>query len=289
MGQQTLARVEDRKPLATEATLSEATTLIVMLDRAVRDPSVDIDKMERLFEMQLRASALQAERSFNASMAAVQAKMQPIAKKLYNEQTKSYYADLAAIDEKLTPIMTEHGFALTMGEMISPKPEHVGLRCTLMHADGHSRDYEFHLPPDNAGMQGKVNKTPMHSLASSITYGRRYAKCAIFNVTVKNDEDGNRALAPAQSTIPQQRPKTPVRDIVDAQTGEVFPGDLIGPSQLVTLEKMAVAANFGIPEICRAVGIAKIGDLTVKQFEACMKKLALRLELHRAAEFGHGN
>jgi ERF superfamily len=224
MGQQTLARVEDRKPLATEATLSEATTLIMMLDRAVRDPSVDIDKMERLFEMQLRASALQAERSFNASMAAVQAKMQPIAKKLHNQQTNSKYADLAAIDEHLTPIATEHGFGLTMGEFVSPKADHVGLRCTLVHADGHSRDYEFHLPPDGAGIKGVTNKTAMHSYASSITYGRRYAKCAIFNVTVKNDIDGNAAQRPA----PAQRPAAPpperrAAETVDAETGAPVP------------------------------------------------------------------
>jgi Zn-dependent peptidase ImmA (M78 family) len=58
---------------------------------------------------------------------------------------------------------------------------------------------------------------------------------------------------------------------------------------LLSLQKLAEAADFGVPEICQRVGLSKIGDMTVTQYQACMKKLALRLEAKRSAEFGHGN
>ena len=60
------------------AVTSEAGALISMIERAARDPAVDIAKMERLFDMQERAEKRRAETAFNAAMAAAQAELEPV-------------------------------------------------------------------------------------------------------------------------------------------------------------------------------------------------------------------
>jgi len=48
-----------------------------MIERAARDPSIDIDKLDRLLLMRERENARVAEQTFNAAMAAAQAEMEP--------------------------------------------------------------------------------------------------------------------------------------------------------------------------------------------------------------------
>lgn len=47
------------------------------------------------------------------------------------------------------------------------------------------------MPLDNAGIQGTVNKTGPHATASSVTYAKRVAICALLNISTGDDKDGN--------------------------------------------------------------------------------------------------
>jgi hypothetical protein len=168
-----------------------ADPILSLIERAAKDPQVDIAKMERLFEMHQKMQARQAEMAFNAAMAAAQAELIPVARKLWNPQTKSMYADLAAITEEAMPIIHKHGFATICSEFKSQEPNCVGIACKALHSGGHSERYEFNIPLDGAGIKGNANKTPTHAYASTVTYGRRYAQCSVFNIVTKKDTDGN--------------------------------------------------------------------------------------------------
>lgn len=192
-------------PAAPAPASSETAALIAMLERAARDPDVNIDKMERAFEMLMRVLARNAESAFNAAMAAAQAEIRPVARKLQNTQTNSMYADLGAISEAVDPIIHKHGLGCTTSEFRSEVPGHIGVRIKVRHADGHSESYDFNIPIDAAGIQGKVNKTPTHAYASTLTYGRRYAKCAVFDIATKNDTDGNQPKNESQGVITDEQ------------------------------------------------------------------------------------
>ena len=56
------------------------TTLLEVISRAASDPSVDIDKLERLMQMHERMQESAAKAAFNEAMAAAQAEMEPISK-----------------------------------------------------------------------------------------------------------------------------------------------------------------------------------------------------------------
>jgi len=183
---------------------SEAAAIISMLERAARDPQVDIVKMERLFEMAERVRAREAEAAYNTAMAAAQAALVPVAKNQYNDQTKSKYADLAAIIEVAMPIINKHGFGISHSEFKSDREGHMGVACDVMHTGGHSKHYEFHVPVDGTGMKGNPNKTATHAYGSTFMYGRRYATCGVFNIATKEDNDGNGASA-ADDKITQEQ------------------------------------------------------------------------------------
>lgn len=173
------------------AVASESSALISMIERAARDPNVDIDKMERLFSMHERVTAKASETAFNASMARAQAELKPVTRKLENKQTNSKYADLSAISLAADPIIHKHGFGVICSEFQSPRENHVGVCCEITHEAGYSKAYQFHIPMDGTGIKGVVNKTATHAYGSTITYGRRYAKCSVFDISTTGDTDGN--------------------------------------------------------------------------------------------------
>jgi hypothetical protein len=182
-----------------------------MIERAARDPSVDVSKMERMFEMRERVMKTSAEQAFNASFVAVRAAVGPVIKNRSNDQTRSKYADLFAIADILDPVMTEHGFAATFGTADCPLENHYRITGTLLHAQGHSKEYHVDVPVDGAGIKGQTNKTATHAFGSTMTYGRRYLKIAMFDISI-TDNDGNRHRpqpAPAYSPTGRGYPAAP--------------------------------------------------------------------------------
>ena len=167
-----------------------------MIERAARDPSVDVSKMERMFEMRERVMKTSAEQAFNASFVAVRAAVGPVIKNKSNDQTRSKYADLFAIADILDPVMTDNGFAATFGTADCPLEHHYRITGTLLHAQGHSKEYHVDVPVDGAGIKGQTNKTATHAFGSTMTYGRRYLKVAMFDISI-TDNDGNRRREPA--------------------------------------------------------------------------------------------
>jgi len=187
---------------------TESSALISMIERAARDSSVDIDKMERLMLMHEKIESRRAEQAFNAAMALAQSEMLPIARKIQNKHLNTHYADLAAVSDGVTPIVGRHGFGLSFSEFQSTVPDCMGIACEVTHAGGFSKRYEFNVPIDGAGLRGNANKTAVQTYGSTFTYGRRYAMLGVFNVATKTDTDGN-------------RPKTEDGPISDKQIAEL--------------------------------------------------------------------
>jgi len=171
---------------------TEAGAVLHMIERAARDPSVDIDKLQRLMEMRKSVHMETAEQSFNRAMRATQAEMHPISADASNPQTRSKYATYAKLDRVLRPIYTKHGFSLSFDEADSPKPDHIRVLCYVSHDDGFTRTYRKDMPADGKGAKGGDVMTKTHAAGAASTYGSRYLLKGIFNVAVgEDDRDGN--------------------------------------------------------------------------------------------------
>jgi hypothetical protein len=98
--------------------------------------------------------------------------------------------------EVAKPIYTKHGFSVVFSEGKADTDGDIRICADVLHKDGHERSYHHDLALDDKGIKGSVNKTKIHGKASSISYGRRYLMCMIWNIpTPDNDGNGNKKPA----------------------------------------------------------------------------------------------
>jgi hypothetical protein len=209
-----MSEVAIRQETAPTLAQSETNAVISMIERASRDPSVDLDKMERLMRMRKEMLAEEAERAFNLAMKDAQKEMRPIGADALNPQTKSKYATYAKLDSVLRPIYTAHGFSLSFDEADSPKPEHIRVLCYVSHEGGHTRTYRKDMPADGKGAKGGDVMTKTHATGAAASYGARYLLKGIFNIAVgEEDKDGNK---PADVETISEDQVMQLRDLIEA-------------------------------------------------------------------------
>jgi hypothetical protein len=173
------------------ATTTEAAALIQVISRAASDPSVDVNKLERLMAMHEQITAREAEKAFYVAMTACQLEIKQVAPDADNPQTRSKYATYAKLDSVLRPVYTKHGFSLSFDEGES-KPDMVRVICYVSHIGGHSRTYHRDMPADGKGAKGGDVMTKTHAAGAAGSYGARYLLKGIFNVAIgEYDNDGN--------------------------------------------------------------------------------------------------
>lgn len=176
--------------------INQAAAIIQVIERAAINPNVDIDKMERLLEMQERIMARDAKSAFSSAMSDAQSQVRPVAADATNPQTRSKYATYAALDRAVRPIYVQHGFALSFNTTDGAADDHIRLTCNVMHRDGHSELYRVDMPADGKGAKGGDVMTKTHAAGAAMSYGQRYLLKLIFNIAVGEDDDGNHGAGP---------------------------------------------------------------------------------------------
>jgi len=174
------------------------TNILSLIARIASDPLADIDKLERLMQMQERSVAREAENEFNRALSAAQSEIGRIGTTKRNEQTKSDYAEYWAIDAIIRPVIAKHGFSLSFDTEPNPSPDIVVVLCHMAHRGGHTRTYRVEMPCDGKGAQGASVMTRTHATGAAFTYGQRYLVKMIFNLAVAKDNDGNQPQAASE-------------------------------------------------------------------------------------------
>ena len=187
-----------------------ATNDLAMIERMLLNPDFDVAKAKELMNMREHMLDRQARQEFNAAMRAVQEEAPRIINDRFNEQTKSHYATLRAMNDAIIPIYTKHGFSLSFGTADSPAEKHVRITCDVSHIGGDSRPRFYDLPIDDVGIKGAANKTQIHGSGSTLSYGRRYLTMLIFNITTGDDNDGQKVsdlITPEEAETIEKRIK----------------------------------------------------------------------------------
>jgi hypothetical protein len=217
--------------------VSEQNAMLAMIERAARDPAIDVGKMEQLFALRKQMADEVNEAAFNVAMTAAQLDMTVISKDATNSQTGSKYASYAKLDRALRPIYTKHGFALSFDEGDSPKAEHVRILCRVSHAQGFSREYHTDMPADGKGAKGGDVMTKTHAVGAAKQYGMRYLLKGIFNVAVgENEDDGN------------------------------DPSDCIGPGQAADIRALLTEVNAKEDSFLRTIKAASIESIKLDAY-----------------------
>ena len=188
-----LVEVSPAQPPALRTDSANLTHAIIA---AANDPSVNIEKMERLLVMHERIAARDAEQSFNAAMVDAQSRMGRVSADAVNPQTRSKYATYAQLDRVVRPVYTECGFSLSFNSSPDGPEGHMRVLCYVSHSAGHTRTYQCDMPADGKGAKGNDVMTKTHAAGSAASYGMRYLLKMIFNIAIgEDDTDGN--LPPA--------------------------------------------------------------------------------------------
>jgi hypothetical protein len=202
-------RRDEQPPVAA----SESAAIFSMIERAARDPSVDLDKMERLMQMQERVMERNAKAAYAASFARMQPELPVIGQKGKNTNTKQTYAKWEDIAEAIAPVLSRHGFSISF--RVENASGNVSVTGVLMHEQGHSTETTLPLPVDTG-----AGRNAVQAVGSSVSYGKRYTAGLLLNFVSRDqqDDDGNAAVRGATITTDQVKE---LRDLLDAKGGDV--------------------------------------------------------------------
>lgn len=238
-------------PLPAAAPMTEGERYSAIVSRAMSDPHVDMDKLERLCALMEKATERDKEAEFNAALRKAQSQMGRISADATNPQTRSKYATYARLDSLLRPIYTGEGFSLSFNTEPSPIPDHVRVIAYVSHSAGHTRKYTVDMPNDGMGAKGNAVMTKTHAMGAAQSYGMRYLLKMVFNVAVgENDDDGNSASA----------------------------GPVITDEQLAEIQQLIVQTDTKIERFTKAYKIASVDQLPATKFEDAVAKLRMKLE-----------
>ncbi len=214
-----VAKIEPDAPVAVQP---ETSALISMIERAARDPSVDIDKMERLFQMHERMTATAARVAYDAAFSAMQPELPEIDKRgkiiIKEKGTEKViqstpYALWDDTNKLIKPILAKHGFGLSF--RIAQTEAKITTRAVLSHCGGHREETEFSASIDNTGSKNNVQ-----GWGSSFSYGKRYTGTAILNITTKGEDDDGKAAG--EKTVPEAATLDEIFKLID-DTGSERP------------------------------------------------------------------
>jgi hypothetical protein len=182
-----VSAIKERREQALVAT-SEASTILQVIERAARDPNIDMDKMERLLQMHERLVQRQAKAAYADALARLQPTLPIIGErgaiKNNSGAVQSRYALWEDIVGVVTPLLAAQGFALSF--RIGNKDQRIQVTGVLTHREGHSEDTTIDLPADTSG-----SKNAVQAVASSVSYGKRYTAGALLNLrSGEVDNDG---------------------------------------------------------------------------------------------------
>jgi hypothetical protein len=198
----------------------------------------DLEKLEKLLTLQERWEANEARKIFASSFAIAQENIAVVIKTKLNPQTHSKYADLGDIIESAKPIYTKRGFSVIFYEGDTSAPESIRICADVLHTAGHKETYRYDIPLDGVGIKGNANMTKIHAKASSVSYGRRYLMCMIWNIPTQ-DDDGNAGNGKPMVSMPKPKIEVliPEKEKISEETKERFvkAKELLGENDFNTI------------------------------------------------------
>jgi hypothetical protein len=248
--------------VAVEPIESSATAIIQVIERAASNPDVDIDKMERLLQMQERVISRNAEAAFNADLAQMQNELPVIDErgsiKGRDGRVQSTYPLFEDINEACKPVLKQYGFAISFRTAFEEGA--VIVTGVLSHRQGHRETSSIKLPADASG-----NKNNVQGWGSSISYGKRYTMNALLNITSRGEDNDGQGSGSGDNgggyhDEPRQRQQTQAPRPRSAN-GNGGNGKPCTDAQTRMLGVKLSQAGIPVGEFCKRYGINAVAEL----------------------------
>lgn len=154
--------------------------------RLAIEQGADLEKLEKLLDIQERWEANQAKKAYVAAMAAFKENPPKIDKdKVVSHSGMSFkHASLANVTSKINEALSQHG--LSASWKTTQSDQKITVICKITHDMGHSEETSLSAPADDSG-----KKNTIQAIGSTITYLERYSLLALTGLaTEEQDDDG---------------------------------------------------------------------------------------------------
>lgn len=179
-----VAIVESRE-LSTP--VHDSGNIMAVIARAASDPTMDVEKMERLFALKERQDAQLREQAFNHALAKAQEECPQIIRRgVAHNNIK--FAKLEHIDVSIRPIIAKYGLSIEFDTQPVPgSDKSTNVSATMRHVMGYSKSHNLVVPDDAGGA-----KNAIQARTSAISYARRTLTKNWLNIVeCGEDDNGN--------------------------------------------------------------------------------------------------
>jgi hypothetical protein len=220
-----------------------------MLQMAVQQ-GADIDRLQKLMDLQERWEANQARKEFDAAMSAAKARIKPIIKNRKVDftsqkgRTNYDYEDLAQIATEIDPILADCGLSYRFRSKQEGKK--LSVTCIISHRDGHFEETTLTADNDESG-----NKNAIQSIGSAATFLQRYTLKLALGLSASKDDDG-RGTGGGAATISE--------------------------SQIADLKALGEEVGANLPKFLNFMRVESLSDIKASDY----KKAVAALEAKRA-------
>ncbi len=235
--------------------ISESRAVLATIERLALDPTVSVEKMDQILQMQERILDRRARMAFAEAIADAKAEMPAISKnrqvsyesKDSNKPATSYWhEDFAEIAKTVDPILGKFGLSYRFRTVGKPG-EPITVTCIIAHREGHQEETTLTAPHDASG-----SKNAIQAIGSSVTYLQRYTLKAALGLAASRDDDAQSAGANAM--------------------------DMASPEQIEALKAVAIKAERELSAVLEWAKVDDISKLTAAKCEEAIAQLTRRAE-----------
>lgn len=216
-------------------TSSPSDLLLVALEK-----NADVDKLEKLMQLQERWEAGQAKQQFYAAFTEFQADLPVIEKKKSGHNMK--YAPLSDIIEQIKPFLRQYQLTYRFEQDHS---DAIQVTCIVTHAGGHSEQATMKAAADTSG-----SKNSVQAIGSTVSYLSRYTLCSVLGISTADEDMDGRLPEP----------------------------DFISESQAEELKGMLKESGADVKKFCSNFGCSAVDLLPEKSYKRAKAMITAKLE-----------
>ena len=234
--------------------ISESRAVLATIERLALDPTVSVEKMDHILQMQERILDRRARMAFAEAIADAKAEMPAIlknkhvgfeSKKEGAAKTDYWHEELSEIARTIDPVLAKFGLSYRFRTIGKPG-EPITVTCIVAHREGHEEETTLTGPHDASG-----NKNPLQAIGSSVTYLQRYTLKAGLGLSASRDDDAQ------------------------ASSGGM---DMASDEQIASLTAVAAKADRELSAVLEWAKVDDIAKLTAAKCDEAIAQLTRRAE-----------
>ena len=171
----------EKAPNQNIVPLNQVTQYQKLMEMAISS-NADVDKLEKLMDLQDRWEQKEAKKAFTQSMARFQSQC-PVIQRTKNGHNFKY-APMCDVIAQVKELEADCGLSHRFEQ--DTQNDSISITCVVSHIDGHSEKLRLEALADQTG-----SKNAVQAIGSTITYLQRYSFLGSFGIaTADEDMDG---------------------------------------------------------------------------------------------------